>query len=66
MLSSGRIAGMDKLGYFVKIAVVLLVLSVVSLIIVDPLTTEFYLSLAAALAALTVIIVGAVVLRKRK
>lgn len=53
---------MDKIGFFVKFALVLTVLAVICLIITEPLSLEFYMSLAALIACLVVIIVGAVIL----
>ena len=53
---------MDKIGFFVKFALVLTVLAVICMIITEPCSLEFYMSLAALIACLVVIIVGAVIL----
>lgn len=56
---------MDKIGFFVKFAIVIAVLSVVCLFIVQPLSLEFYITLAALGACIVVIVVGAVIMYKR-
>lgn len=56
---------MDKIGFFVKFAIVLAVLSIVCLFIVEPLSLEFYITVAALAACIVVIVVGAVILYKR-
>lgn len=57
---------MDRLGIIIKFALVIGVLSLVCLFICAPLTTEFWLAAVSFAISAIIVIVGAIILRKRK
>lgn len=57
---------MKNISFFVRFALVILVLSIISMIMVEKYALEFYLSLAAMIASLIIVIVGTIIIRKRK
>ena len=57
---------MKGVSFFVKFAIVLFILSIISMIIVEKYTVEFYLSLTAFILSLLIIIIGIIIIRVRK
>lgn len=57
---------MKGISFFVKFAIVLFILSIISMIIVEKYTVEFYLSLTAFILSLLIVIIGIIIIRVRK
>lgn len=57
---------MEKLGFFIRFALIVEILAVIALIIVPKPSTEFYLTLTAAILCLLIIVVGTILIRQRK
>lgn len=57
---------MKGVSFFVKFAIVLFILSIISMIIVEKYTVEFYLSLTAFILSLLIVIIGIIIIRVRK
>ena len=57
---------MEKLEYFIRLALILGVLCIVCLFIVEPNTEGFYLALAGLVICFLITIIGGILIRRRK
>lgn len=57
---------MERISAFIKLALIVAVICVITLFIVEPLSEGFYLTIISLIVCLIVIIVGAIYIRKRK
>lgn len=56
----------DKAKIFIRFALIIEVICLITIFMVKPNTLEFYLTLASLIICLVIIIVGAILIRRRK